>query len=260
MLDEPVPLRRPMDTTQKLQDDEYWFPYHYVSQWEPHFSQCFNDSWGINYASTTEFLLARLSQLDFHSLVDVGCGDGRLAREIAMRFQSRDVLGIDYSARAIGLAKAMNAGLGVAFRQLDVTAAHSEAPRDVATLVEVLEHIPPESRREFLHGIHRLLRPGATLFVTVPHANVPLEPKHYEHFTSEALARELSEYFDVEEMVPFERDGLARRLLVRLMGNGWFVLNHRGLLDRIYAYYKRNLVECDDESSCRRLFVVARAK
>src|SRR5688572_17116848 len=98
-----------MDTPQHLQDAEYRFPYHYVSQWRPHFTQTFSDSWGINYVSTLEHLLERLGAMRFESLVDVGCGDGRLAREIAAAFPGRDILGVDYSARAIGLARAMNA-------------------------------------------------------------------------------------------------------------------------------------------------------
>src|SRR5688572_17992944 len=133
-----------MDTPQHLQDAEYRFPYHYVAQWRPHFTQSFTDTWGINYVSTIEHLLARLAAMEFRSLVDVGCGDGRLAREIAATFPGREILGVDYSARAIGLAQAMNAGSGAAtYRQLDIVAPHDVGQHDVATLVEVLEHVPP---------------------------------------------------------------------------------------------------------------------
>src|SRR5262245_37977053 len=71
-------------TPQTLQEAEYWFPYHYVSQWSPRFSQCFYDSWGIHYISTIEFLLEKLSALPFYSIVDIGCGDGRMSRELAL--------------------------------------------------------------------------------------------------------------------------------------------------------------------------------
>ena len=91
---------------QSAQEAEYIFPYHYVAQRRPHFAQHFYDSWGINYVSTIEYLLSRLSETHFSSLVDIGCGDGRMTREIAARFPQCDVVGVDYSERAIALAKA----------------------------------------------------------------------------------------------------------------------------------------------------------
>lgn len=64
-----------LDRVQKIQDDGYAFPYHYVADYKKGFSQCYNFPWGINYAATLEFLCDRLKKERFESLIDVGCGD-----------------------------------------------------------------------------------------------------------------------------------------------------------------------------------------
>ncbi|MBD0259380.1 MAG: class I SAM-dependent methyltransferase, partial [Cytophagales bacterium] len=169
------------DKLQQIQDDEYTFPYHYVSQFENNFTQCFNDIWGINYIATIEFMLARLAATPFESLVDVGCGDGRLTYEIQKRFPARTVWGIDYSQRAINLAKAMNPRGN--YLQADITQPSSLPAFDAAVLMEVFEHIPPAVAPAFLGGVAGLLKRGGVLFITVPHVNKPVEYKHFRHFS-----------------------------------------------------------------------------
>jgi len=246
---------------QALQEAEYGFPYHYVPQWRNGFTQCFYDDWGIHYVSTIEFLLDRLRDLSPESMVDVGCGDGRMTRELALQFPGRRVIGIDYSTRAVALAKALNSDLeGIEFSRLDITRSHDLPSSDAAILMEVFEHIPPESCREFLEGVRKLLQPGGTLLLTVPHVNQPLEPKHYRHFTADTIRDALSDFFVVQEVVPFERKGLCRRILRFLLGNRVFILNSRRLRNFLYRVYKRHLFHVRDEADCRRLLVSAVAR
>lgn len=258
---QPRHLAEDRITPASVQEGEYAFPYHYVSQWRPGFTQHFLDSWGIHYVSTIEFLLETLDKEAPESIIDVGCGDGRMSRELALRFPASRVFGIDYSAQAINLARAMNPGPSrPEFAQLDITTPHDLPRFDVAVLMEVFEHIPPESARDFLDGIRRVLKPGGLLLVTVPHVNHGLEPKHYRHFTGESLQEALSEFFTVEKVMPFERNGLQRKALRFLLCNPLFVLNSQRLLQAIYRYYKRKLFFVANESVCRRLFVRAVAK
>ena len=246
---------------QLLQEAEYAFPYHYVPQWEPGFTQCFHDGWGIHYVSTIEFLLRQIAGLPSTSIVDIGCGDGRMSRELALRFPDKRVVGVDYSDRAISLAKAMNPDVaGLRFERVDITGPHAVPTSDVAVLMEVFEHVPPELASDFLRGVRRLLAPGGVLLLTVPHVNHALEPKHFRHFTSKSIAESLSEEFTVVEVTPFERKGLARRMVNFLLGNRLFILNHVRLRDWLYRLYKRRLFVVQDEASCRRLFVRAVAK
>lgn len=246
---------------QDAQESEYAFPYHYVSGFRGGFRQSFTDGWSIHYVSTIEFLLERLAGLPWRSLCDIGCGDGRMSREIKINFPDRQVDGIDFSTRAIQLAKAMNQDLPeISFESRDITEGHRERKYDAAVLMEVLEHIPPESAARFVTGVHEQLIPGGFLLLTVPHANKPLEYKHFRHFDSTGLRTILEPHFDVLEIQPFERRSLLTRLLKLFSGNGLYVLNNATLLDLVYMFYKKHLFHCRSESQCQRLFVLAKAR
>jgi SAM-dependent methyltransferase len=244
---------------QEEQDAEYWFPYHYVSQFEGGFTQLFYDDWGIHYVSTIELMLAQLAEKPWQRVVDIGCGDGRLTREIARRFAGRVVHGVDYSPRAIHLAKAMNADLGekIHFRAGDICVAADEPAYDVAILMEVLEHIPLESVPAFVAAVARMIAPGGMLLLTVPHRNKPVEYKHFQHFDAASLRAVLERDFVIQEIQPFERRGLRLKVLRFLLGNRYFLLAHRGLRNLLYRYYKASLFECGDEGECQRLFLRA---
>lgn len=245
-----------------MQDDEYAFPYHYVTRIPPdRFAQHFVDTWGINYAATIEFILQRIAAHAVGSLVDIGCGDGRLTREIALHCAISKVSGVDYSRRAITLAKAMNQDLPqITFECADITAGHVLEPFDAAVLMEVFEHIPLARTAEFMAGVRRLLRNGGRLYLTVPHANKPVEYKHFQHFTVKSLLACLEPHFHIAEVVPFERRGLSRKVMRALLCNPLFVLNNRTLLDLIYRWYRTYLFNCASEESCQRLYVEAIAK
>jgi 2-polyprenyl-3-methyl-5-hydroxy-6-metoxy-1,4-benzoquinol methylase len=253
---------RAQSAEQAAQDAEYSFPYHYVPQLpDQGFRQHFVDTWGINYVSTIEFILDCVGSVDARSVVDIGCGDGRLTREVALRFPDLEVAGIDYSHRAIALARAMNPDLPrVRFDALDITSPEVERTHDVALLMEVYEHVPLDRTAVFLDGVRRRLKPGGTLLLTVPHANKPLEYKHVQHFTVASLVRDLEPHFEVMEVRPFERRSSLRRWVNRLLCNRLFVLQHPGLLRTVYGFYRRRLVHCPDEQSCQRIFVRATAR
>lgn len=250
------------DKVQDFQDEEYCFPYHYVSEMprKGGFVQHFVDTWGMNYISTIEYVLERLQEVDSSSIVDVGCGDGRLAREMALNFPDKYIAGIDYSSRAIALARAMNQDLkGLVFHSLDITSESHERKYDVAVLMEVFEHIPPEDSARFLEGLCSLLTPDGILLLTVPHSNKPVEYKHYRHFSCDCISEIFSKHFDVIEVRPFERSGLIRKFLEVILCNRFFVLNNRRLSGFIYKIQKKYLFECDEER-CQRIFVKARLK
>lgn len=251
-----------------LQEEEYLFPYHYVSSYMPHFRHFFCDSWAVHYLSTIEFLLSELSKVSFKSIVDVGCGDGRFTQELALRFPGAKVAGVDFSRKAITLAEAMNT-TAARFFCADIAEGtnflsdgggyltSNEGRQDAAVLMEVFEHIPPDRAGVFVEGVARLLVPGGLLFVTVPHSNKPVEPKHFRHFTSQSLVSEFSGHFEVLEIKPFERRCLRLKLLQRLLVNRFFILNNGRALDAIYRFYKKSLFEAE-EKNCQRLYLKLR--
>lgn len=98
-------------------------------------------------------------------VLEVGCGDGSFTTDLAAKFSS--VTAIDISAGQI----ADNAARlpGITFRQHDVSEAFpfAEATFDVVWCSEVLEHL--FDPRFALREMHRILRPGGRLLVTVPY-------------------------------------------------------------------------------------------
>jgi SAM-dependent methyltransferase len=246
----------------EAQEAEYWFPYHYVAQMPASgFTGHFVDTWGINYISTIEFILSEISRLTATSVVDIGCGDGRLTRELALRSGMQRCVGVDYSLRAINLARAMNQDVPaerLKYVAADITKQDAHLGTfDVAILMEVFEHIPPAEAHDFLRGVRNLMRPGSRLLLTVPHTNKPVEYKHFQHFDVASITSYLSPHFKIARIVPFEKRSPARNLLAGMMSNRFFVLNNRRALSLIYGYYMRHLFKCDSETQCQRLYVEA---
>src|SRR3954449_3553400 len=72
---------------QTIQESEYEFPYHYIPTLvNGNFSQVRKLRWGYEYLSYLRFVLSTLEKLQFNSLLDVGCGEGRFLSEVAKRF------------------------------------------------------------------------------------------------------------------------------------------------------------------------------
>lgn len=244
------------------QENEYWFPYHYVAMMpEQGFRQHFVDSWGINYITTIDWILSKIADQSPRSILDIGCGDGRLTREIHLRFPQAIAVGVDFSARAITLASAMNQDLpGIDFRNVDITQTDIPEKYDSAVLMEVLEHIPIEAADQFLFSVRRTLKPGGLLFLTVPHANKPVEYKHFQHFTVESIRRHLEPFFNILQIMPFERKSYSRRLMADLLCNRFFILNSGAALNWIYNFHRSYLFHCTCEQECQRIFVLAEAR
>ncbi len=247
---------------QTYQEDEYWFPYHYVAQFENnHFRHYFLDTWSINYVSTIEFLLQKVDARPNTRIIDIGCGDGRFSRELALAFTSATVVGVDYSKRAIALATAMNPDIAnLKFQSLDITKKHSAERFDIAVLMEVFEHLPEEDAGSFMGSVRALLKDGGVLYLTVPHENKPLEYKHFQHFSVEKIVNYLWPHFNVVEVVPFERITRRRGLMSKVLSNSFFILNNPHLLSVIYRWYKRHLFFCISEKECQRIFLKAVAR
>src|ERR1043166_3143274 len=69
-----------------IQETEYQFPYHYIPTLENgNFSQVRKLRWGYEYLSYLRFILSRLDKIEFASLLDVGCGEGRFLCEVQKR-------------------------------------------------------------------------------------------------------------------------------------------------------------------------------
>lgn len=244
---------------QQIQEDEYDFPYHYIPTLQSgRFSQMKYWIWGFHYLSATQYLVQRLCDLSFESLVDVGCGDGRFLHDIYASFPDKKLMGIDYSERSILFARAFCPQ--VKFVVQDITVRAVDADQfDVATCIEVLEHIPLDVLPKFVAALWHLVKPSGDLIVTVPSTNKRLNPKHYQHFDSHKLKRVLAPYFEVQEFVFFDRFKYSVQLVKYLVHNRFYSLTWQILLDKLYGLYvKRCFFASEDDAGriaafCRRL-------
>ena len=239
---------------QLVQEEQYLYPYHYIPTYENgYFSQHQYWSWGYSYIGAMQLLLDKLRSIKFDSLIDIGCGDGRLLREVRKKFPGKRILGVDYSQQAIALAQAMNPN--IKYERKDITVESLEDRFDVATLVEVLEHIPPEQLKRFLDGVANTLERGGYLLLTVPHQNKRLQNKHYQHFTSEKIENLLNPFFKVKEAVFFDKRSKLIRLLNLLFGNDIFILNNKHLLTALFNCYRRYFFYATEEK-CGRILMM----
>jgi len=109
-------------------------------------------------------LIKRMLQKEKGRLLDVGCGDGFFLEQlIAMGFEC---VGLEPSTQAAELCQARVGPLGGQVHCQEIRDYHPTDPFDVVVCGEVLEHV--EDDVDMLIHIHRLLRPGGTLVLTVP--------------------------------------------------------------------------------------------
>ncbi len=131
------------------------------------------------------------------SIVDLGCGNGRLVHFLVARGWRGHYLGVDSSAALLAIAEAAAPRAPMVdcrFRQLELVAADPTQPTHLAdavgaaaweavTALAVLHHIPGRPQRlTFLTACADLLRPGGVLilstwqFLTTPRLTTRLLP------------------------------------------------------------------------------------
>ncbi len=109
------------------------------------------------------------------SVLDVGCGNGRLAERLDRERRELDYVGVDASRELIDIAASRRnrfEHVHAEFRvgELSEPGWNKDlpyAPFDFAVALAVLHHVPSfELRLEVLRGIHAVLREGSTLVLT----------------------------------------------------------------------------------------------
>jgi 2-polyprenyl-3-methyl-5-hydroxy-6-metoxy-1,4-benzoquinol methylase len=243
------------------QEVQYDFPYHFVpSRENGRFSLCRSLWWGFEYLSYIELVRDAVMKRTPAGVLDVGCGDGRLLHEIRLVNESSSLCGIDLSERAISLARHFTPS-GVDFKCEDIDSyIEGKPPFDVITLVEVLEHIPPDAIPGFLEAISAALAEEGRLFITVPSTNDKLNRKHFQHFDEASLRRTLEPYFHVYSIDFLNAwSPLVRKIISPLFCNKYFILNHKPLTSRLYDWYCRRYLQANSRNG-KRLFATVGLK
>src|SRR5207244_2184354 len=164
-----------------------------------------------------DFFLERIRPGE--SVLDVGCGKGELAHDLAFRGGAR-VTGIDVSPVSLAIARERFAAPGLDFAEGDVLTWRPEQSFDVVVLSNVLEHIA--DRVALLRQLLQSVRPQRVL-IRVPSSErdwtVPLrrelgltyfsDPTHETEYTLDQLRDELGEA------------GLELREVVQRWGELW---------------------------------------
>lgn len=245
------------DDEQQIQQQQYEHPYHYLPRIEDgRFTQTQYWSWGMHYLGGMQVVLDQLANWSFDSVVDIGCGDGRFLRELHDKYPDVELLGVDYSDRSIAMAEGMNPHLEYQSRNIIEEALDEEY--DVATCIEVLEHIPREDCDEFVEAIVDTLVPAGKLVLTVPHVNKPVADKHYQHFNAAKLRSLLEPHFENVDFVPFDRRSkLFTVLELALGGRGNHVIvNSPPITNTLWKLYRRRYLYAPTEDDCRRIAVI----
>lgn len=160
-----------LDNIQKIQEEQYEFPYHHLVNFK-RFDNHKTLYGGLNYYGYISKVLEYINEELFVSLLDVGCGDGKMIFELSRKNKNKKLTGIDFSEKAILFAKAFNYGNGSEFICGDVCYVRGEY--DVITMVEVLEHIPDNEIKKVVLSVYNLLPKNGRLVVSVPSTNDPL--------------------------------------------------------------------------------------
>lgn len=247
-----------MDDIQAIQSDQYQFPYHYLPSLTPDGSSfAASRSWGfsLSYVTALHHVSQAIAKLGGNSHIDVGCGDGALVHLLRKRHPDIRLAGVDYDRKAIEWAKMFSPG--ATFHSGDLHDLDPEHGWDSASLVEVVEHIPPESLPHFAAGVRRLLHPGSRLIVTVPHRNKPVSDKHYQHFSFDSIAAVFGDGFIVEDIFGFEVYPIAEILYRRLFDRPKFHLESEAI-NRVRLRYQIDRKD-RDERRCGRIFAVLKA-
>jgi 2-polyprenyl-3-methyl-5-hydroxy-6-metoxy-1,4-benzoquinol methylase len=176
---------------QAEQEAQYAFPYHYLDLGLDEYQLRY-----IEYRSLLKLVTDRVGRLGGSSVLDAGCGDGRLSRELHRAGLA--VTGVDYSDQAVAFARAFNPE--VEFVAADLAGLELHRSYDTVVFVETLEHLPPGSAPRVLERLRHHLAAGGHLIVTVPSVSVPVPEKHYRHFDRESLADALAPYFRIVDL------------------------------------------------------------
>jgi tRNA (uracil-5-)-methyltransferase TRM9 len=100
------------------------------------------------------------------NILELGCGNGELARELARRGQRGDYLGLDFNAGLLEEARHNLPGaLRSSFRQINLASANWDQPVpsaafDVILAFAVLHHLPGEElRNQTLKKVRQMIKP-----------------------------------------------------------------------------------------------------
>ena len=246
-----------MNTNSKehLQEVQYNFPYHHLTYEENGALYVFKHLfWGLEHYTYIQYVISQVLQIKYESLLDVGCGEGRIISELENKNRRSKHHGVDISEKAIRFANAFNERSS--FSVHDITQSPFSEKVDTIISCEVVEHIPPEKVSLYISNIAKSLSSGGNFIVTTPTTNVPVNKKHYQHFTREMFEELLSKEFTIKKVSYLNRVNLFSKILSRLLANRFYISNSKVLNKFVLKTYRNNLLIGKSDTGSR-IFVHA---
>jgi trans-aconitate 2-methyltransferase len=131
-----------------------------VTDWDPIRYAAFRD---LRLRPAVD-LLAQVPEVPSGDVIDLGCGDGAVAADLAMRFSGRNLVGVDESAAM--LEKARQTGLYRGLTQADIALWGAHTPVALIFSNAVLHWLP--SHDVLMPRLVAMLVPGGVLAVQMP--------------------------------------------------------------------------------------------
>jgi 2-polyprenyl-3-methyl-5-hydroxy-6-metoxy-1,4-benzoquinol methylase len=226
------------------QDTLYEFPYHYLPTIDKQGAIRVHQklAWGLEYMTYMSFIFQLIKKYTPSSLLDVGCGDGRLISMVKSSVPY--VAGVDLSSNAIAFAKAFNPNIDFFCNEV------SEVPGnfEMMTLIEVLEHIPASIIPSFVESLGERLHRQGILIISVPTVNLPLNSKHYCHYSLNSLSKAIQPIFRIQSHWWIYKRGLFERMIRTLLNNQLYTLNSTLVCSNIWRLHKRISYFADSSS------------
>lgn len=241
-----------LDAHQSQQEAKYHVPYHYsLNRWTPA---------GVTYLSylrrARDLLLARTPK----RALDAGCGDGRFVAFVREADDTFPIEGTDYSETALDFARLFNPGARFHHGDLLGTLPFHDGEFDALTLIEVVEHFPPEKLTHVLTECRRILKPGGTVIITTPTTHEKkISKAHFQHFTEETMRRYLTDAGFRDPV--FEgnfRASMVQTLCQGLMENRLWAARWKPLLSAYARAFDARWAHCP-LAAARRMIVTANA-
>ncbi len=210
---------------------------------------------GLDYITYMDFISNLVVEQNPSSILDVGCGDGRFLSFIYQKNEDlkRTYVGIDLCEKAILFARLLNQHEN--FFCNDV--ADIKNVFEAVALIEVMEHIPDESVSLFLTMIKNKLSPSGKLWISVPSVNIPVNEKHYRHYSTELLQKTLNDSgFDIENIYYIYKISLISKIIRKMVINRFYMLNSSILTKLIWKFHCR-MTYMANENNCSHIIVKA---
>lgn len=226
----------------QLQDDEYVFPYHYLTSLENSVPTIYKRlSWGYEYITYINFIHTYIDQrLKPITMLDIGCGDGYLINSFDYD-SCKSYKGIDLSKRAVGFAKAFSNGYE--FESIDLFKINEKF--NVVCLVEVLEHIPDNILQSFIYEAFSKVEVGGHMIISVPTTVDKVHKKHYRHYDESLLHEQCNQnnFTLVKEVRLYKKSNILERLIKFSQRS-----NSKTLKRLVWNWHKKNTYFSDVNS------------